>query len=608
MGIPASRSEAELTIAMADLSARPANRCWRSSIHVYALFCAVLLVPLANTPDHLVWFDITPKIAALLLMVGIACVSIPSDLFDCAIALRRSALIPTGMIIVAVLSTAFSQTPFLSLGGSSWRRVGLPSEVSLAAFMILQTATARDNSRRVIWCLRATCLALLISSITVLLQFEGKGAVIGFESWQDAVRPGGVLGSAAAFGCYATAPLFLCVTLWLIDKDEASPWRYLPFPAGALGLAALLLSGTRAGVLGVLIGVLVSFVLLRRRFAEIVVGVSAGLALTFGLAFTNYTPVLCRLHQVRSDLWGATRLDVWKDSLTLLSSLPTFGYGLESFPRIYLRAQSQQTALHWPNTSHESAHNYLLDTVLSQGVPGLIVAVGLSVSAFATFRRLSAESKLPYSFCLAGHVACLASCMFFTPQLSTLMYLYLPVCLIWASCSNDNSRVYGANQALWVTRLLRLGVYHTILLRGFGVALMAYSACLVVWDSRVYETKVLLDSGQTDDAVKAFVRARRIAPPGVAAETWFSRELIGKVDSVTSHDLDQPLYQALCAAAKREEEFGNASVLLAAKMIADGRHEEASAVLRRTILEVPNWELPKNLLSKVQANTKPGKE
>jgi cytochrome c-type biogenesis protein CcmH/NrfG len=129
-----------------------------------------------------------------------------------------------------------------------------------------------------------------------------------------------------------------------------------------------------------------------------------------------------------------------------------------------------------------------------------------------------------------------------------------------------------------------------------------------VWDGRVHETKVLLDSGEINKAVKAFAQARRIAPPGVAAESWFSRELLRKVNLVTSHDLDQPLYYSLRAAVKREEEFGNASVLLAAKMIADGRREEAGAALRRTILEFPNWELPRRMLSVVQPNTKPGKE
>src|ERR1017187_6960431 len=127
--------EAESTTKIGDSPTRPGR--WTLSLPTCALLCAVVLVPLVNTPDHLVWFDITPKIAAMLLMVGIASVSIPSHLLHSPIAPRYAIFFPASMIAVAVLSTSFSHTPFLSLGGSSRRRVGLPTEVAIAAFMFL---------------------------------------------------------------------------------------------------------------------------------------------------------------------------------------------------------------------------------------------------------------------------------------------------------------------------------------------------------------------------------------------------------------------------------------------------------------------------------------
>jgi O-antigen ligase len=590
---------------MADSPTHPPRRHWAPTLHTWALLCAVVLVPLVNAPDHLVWFDITPKIAVMLLMVGIAIASIPSELLD-SLTPKYCKFLPCGMIAVAALSTAFSYAPFLSLGGSSWRRVGLPAEFSLAAFMLLLTATAGDNSRRVIWCLRASCVALIAASVTVLLQVLGIWTNSGFESLRETVRPGGVLGSGAAYGCYATSPIFLCATLWFIDNR--TPWRYLAFTAGTVGFAALVFSGTRAGLLGVLVGALLSLILLKRRAAGIGVGVLAGLALTFGLALTTGAPLLRRLEQVRLDVWGATRLDVWRDSLKLFSSLPTFGYGLESFPRIYPKVRSQQTALDWPNTFHESSHNYLLEVALSRGAPGLVVVLGVSVSAFLALMRLSPEKKHLYSFCLAGHIASLTTCMFFTPQLPTLLYLYLPVCLIWASCRDDNHPFHATGRPLPAARRSRSGRLQIALIRGAGLALVVYSVCLVMWDSRVYEAKVLLDSGKIDNALKAFARARQIAPPGVTAEAWLSRELLAKVNSASSHSLDQQMYCSLRVAIRREEDFGDASVLLAVKMIADGKLDEASIVLGRTILEFPNWELPKNILRKVQASNRSGKE
>ena len=247
---------------MTAVAASPASESSTPRIHVYALLCAVVLVPLANYPDHLVWFDITPKVAALLSMVGFACFTIPSNLLFRATNRKCATLLPVAMIAIAVLSATFSQAPFLSLGGSNWRRLGLPAEVALAVFTILQTESARNEPRYSIWCLRASCVALLISSLAVLFEFEGMAPLLGLRESPNAARPGGVLGSGAAFGCYATAPLFLCVTLWLID--QARLWRRLATIAGILGFAAILVCGTRAAVLAVFLGLLVSLALDRK--------------------------------------------------------------------------------------------------------------------------------------------------------------------------------------------------------------------------------------------------------------------------------------------------------------------------------------------------------
>ena len=97
---------------MIAVSVGPARTPLSPRIHVYALLCAIVLVPLANYPGHLVWFDVTPKVAALILLVGLACVTIPSTLLDQATGRKCVAtFIPMAMIVIAVLSAALSRTP-----------------------------------------------------------------------------------------------------------------------------------------------------------------------------------------------------------------------------------------------------------------------------------------------------------------------------------------------------------------------------------------------------------------------------------------------------------------------------------------------------------------
>jgi O-antigen ligase len=591
------------TKTMVTVSESSASESWASSMHVYALLCAVVVVPLANYPDHLLWFDITPKVAALILTVGLACVTIQSDHLDHAIGGKYAATaIPLAMIAIAVLSTAFSRTPVLSLGGSNWRRVGLPAEISLAVFIILQTEALRNKPRYVIWCLRASCVALLISSIAVLLEFEGAAPLLGLRESPNVARPGGVLGSGAAFGCYATAPLFLCAALWMMD--QAWFWRRIATLAGILGFVAILVSGTRAAVLAVFVGLLVSVALMKQRSTRLIVGVCFTLATAaVGLAFSDHTPFSKRLEQIDVDPWGSTRLYVWGDSLGLLSAMPTFGYGLESFPRIYPTIQTEQTALRWPGAFHESAHSYLIDTVLSKGVIGIAIVLALSVSAFITFRQLPTETKPPYVFCVAGHVACLSSCVFFTPQLPTLLYMYLPVCLLWATRADRGRTLQVAAEDLIVASPPRISVSRTLLVRCLGTVFLVYAAYLVMWDSHVYEAKVLFDSGQINAAVDQFVRARRIAPPGVTAEGWFARELIRSIQRSPSQSLDPLLYESLNISIQHEEEFENSTVLLAAKMISDGRTHEAESVLRQAAHAYPNWPIPRSIFSTLELNT-----
>lgn len=194
--------------------------------------------------------------------------------------------------------------------------------------------------------------------------------------------------------------------------------------------------------------------------------------------------------------------------------------------------------------------------------------------------------------------------MFFTPQLSALLYLHLPVCLIWASRVDHNStlnRVAGTFGTGSSLRWMRAS--QAILLRGLGVVLVVYATCLSIWDSDVYETKLLFDSGKIAEAVKAFARARKIAPPSVTAEAWFSRELINNDDSTAGQSLNALLYQSLRISIEHEEEFGNSYILLAATMIRDGRSREAELVLKRAVLAFPNWPLPKTMLTTVDSNT-----
>jgi hypothetical protein len=54
---------------------------------------------------------------------------------------------------------------------------------------------------------------------------------------------------------------------------------------------------------------------------------------------------------------------------------------------------------------------------------------------------------------------------------------------------------------------------------------------------------------------------------------------------------------------QHEEDFENSTVLLAAKMISDGRTHEAESVLRQAVHAYPNWPIPRRILSTLELDT-----
>ncbi len=150
-----------------------------------------------------------------------------------------------------------------------------------------------------------------------------------------------------------------------------------------LGLAALVLTASRGAWLGLAAGLLTASCLegrsylarrpLVRRLAD---GLLMGLLLAgligFSLALTwpNLEPWLDTLPR------GATvisRLKLWRDSLTLIGDYPFTGSGLGSTEMVY----SSYVLLLHVGFIDRHVHNLLLQIAVEQGLPGLVIFLGL---------------------------------------------------------------------------------------------------------------------------------------------------------------------------------------------------------------------------------------
>lgn len=571
------------------------------NLQILAVIFGIITVPLLNLQECLLWFDVTPKAVALFTSVGIGCIGL--SLQGNYIQLPRIATLLIGAwTLSALLSTGYSLTPHISLGGSAWRRCGLPTELSLSCFMLLTMATVRYSDLRLRWLLRAVSTVLGATALGVLLQVFDVSGFIGLAPPVDIARPGGFLGAGHAFGCFVPAVVFLVAGHLVVEG--ATKWGLLAQGSLLLGLVAMWFCGTRATILGLLIGSLALSSMAKgisgRLLKILLLGTAAFFAavLVWSLAGVNEPiPSLLRWQQVLTDPLGGSRLAIWRDCLTLIEDLPVFGYGIESFPRVFIRVQSAMTTALWPHTFFESPHSLLVDTLLAKGPFGLIILFATTASSFILHHRVDEEHR-PLSSCLiASHLAGFGTCLFFSPQIPTLLFTYLPLAVLSAclSSAHGSQRVddYLHTSASWAYVVVA-GI--RVLTFGFGVAVLIYGCSLLIWDRQLFITKRAISAGQLTKADEIFRESRLLAPPFVSGEAWYSQELLTGLDSAQSHPLKSSLYYSLNKAVMVEERYAEASILLAALMLTDGRTEEAKRELLCLAIEFPAWQTPRNLL------------
>src|SRR5260370_16211967 len=225
-----------------------------------------VLVPLIITPGVLFSFDITPKIAALLLGTCVMLWFCKKNVNR----VRAMARDPCGRWFLGLLAaqwislavaTALSLSRDLSLNGSSWRRYGFLTQTCLMLVGLLVAAWISEDRYRTRTVLRMCVGAGAAGALYAIFQYFGWDPLLPTKAYQAGqgafmiVRPPGTLGHADYFAAWLVAVFFAGLTLAPMEEPR---WRRAAARV-AVGLAAIaiLLSGTRSASLGLAIGILV---------------------------------------------------------------------------------------------------------------------------------------------------------------------------------------------------------------------------------------------------------------------------------------------------------------------------------------------------------------
>jgi O-antigen ligase len=535
------------------------------------LFAAfVALVPLILTPGLLFYFDVTPKLIALLIATAIA---LPL-LFPWPLPRAGAARWLRGLIAAQVfsltLSTVFSRRIALSLWGSNWRSLGLIEQSVLLLFTLLTFAWIAGRPDRLNLMLRWIAAAGTLAAAYGICQYFGWDPWLPAKAYEAGegiytiVRPPGTLGHADYFANYLLFVVFAgCALTW----NDRGFGRALGACAAGIAAAAIVLSGTRGALLGAAAGALFLLVRLRPRLTWRSVGMCGAIvaaSLLFYLSPAGFR-LRSRVHWIGEDVRGGARLLLWRDSLRYAANYWAVGSGPETFSALFPQFQSTELARAYPDFYYESPHNLLLDALASQGPPGAVILLGWIVLGLRVGRGRSGYP--PY---LAAALVSMVIGHFFSVFiLATALYFYALVAMLAGT----------ASEAVAPRRRWRLAPV--------SATLLFLAVRMFLADRSLELARRNLEAGRTTDAIAEYRAARS---GGLAADIWYARSMA-----------PMAAHEAMDAAARATggEDALNANYTVAWLNARSGDVRATELSLRASIACSPNWFKPHWMLSQI---------
>jgi O-antigen ligase len=172
-------------------------------------------------------------------------------------------------LLSLLVSTALSPQPGLSFAGSNWRRLGLVTHGATMLFVTAFAAYFTAHRARLGTLLRVFAIGGMASAVYGILQYSGIDPLVPGEAYHfgegesTIVRTPGTLGHAGYFATYLLTAVFWALAL--ARNESSRGWSRLALVTAALGVFAIVLSGTRGALLGLAAGGIIALVWRRPR-------------------------------------------------------------------------------------------------------------------------------------------------------------------------------------------------------------------------------------------------------------------------------------------------------------------------------------------------------
>ncbi len=229
-------------------------------------------------------------------------------------------------------------------------------------------------------------------------------SAVGFWQWQIGPisipffptvsdwRVSGTIGVANAFGTYLVTLIPLCIRMSLFSQVKS---RFLWYPVAVMSLGSLLATYTRAAWLGFALSmVFMAFYELRQKKLNLeqkAAFLLLGIAFVVVMAVKYGDVIVNRMSDSEETLLSErkeSRLNLAKDALRIIDNNRLLGVGLDNY-RYYADKEIQGLRM---------VHNAYLLIAAEQGIPALLIFIGLNIMVTAAaFRLLKSNDRTVYN-------------------------------------------------------------------------------------------------------------------------------------------------------------------------------------------------------------------
>jgi len=381
-------------------------------------FCAILALPFIAFPN---WF-FPPDWGKTILFRSI--LSILLFLFVYQFLYKREELslpkiknqaiiwVLLAVFSVFLLATIFSVDVGFSLWGSPYRSGGFVNFVFYIFFALLTFFVVKDSDWNILW--NCAFVTGILVSLFAIVQYLGlfSDILVSYEG-----RPPSTMGNPIILGIYLVL-LFFPALIFAVKEQNLSK-KIFYYCANLLFLSAILISGSRAAYLGMLMGGIFFVLLYPNKKLELnngaykkilyfkIAAIVALFLVVISVFYVNNNtkfPQFLENNRIFQSVQQRLSIDLflrdprfsaWQIAISALKEKPILGWGPENFSigfDKYYNPSLPYISKEWGGW-WDRAHNFLLDLAVTVGIPGLIIYLLLFVVLLWQLHKVKTKTE-----------------------------------------------------------------------------------------------------------------------------------------------------------------------------------------------------------------------